>query len=46
MKSELGVEPPNFETMMIDMGYSVIELGLVPKKRDYLGHPSTHPPPV
>ena len=46
MKSELGVEPQNFETTMIDMGYSVIKLGLVPKKRGYLGHPSTHPPPV
>ena len=45
MKSELGIEPRNFETTMIDMGYSVIELGLVPKKRGYLGHPSTRPPP-
>ena len=45
MKSELGIEPQKFETTVIDMGYSVIELGLVPKKRGYLGHPSTRPPP-
>ena len=45
MKSELGIEPRDIETTMIDMGYSVIELGLVQKKRGYLGHPSTRPPP-
>ena len=45
MKRELGIEPRDVQETMIDMGYSLIELGLVPKKRGYLGHPSTRPPP-
>ena len=41
MKGELGVEPRPFKETMADMGYSVIEFGLVPKKSGYLGHPSS-----
>ena len=45
MKNDLGIEPRDIQEMVIDMGYSVIELRLVPKKSGYLGHPSTRPPP-
>ena len=45
MKRELGVEPRPFKDTMADMGYSIIEFGLVPKKSGYLGHPSTRSNP-
>ena len=45
MKAELGVEPRPFKDTMADMGYSIIDFGLVPKKSGYLGHPSTRSPP-
>ena len=41
MKAELGIEPRPFKDTMVDMGYSVIEFGLVPKTSGYLGHPSS-----
>ena len=41
MKGELGIQPCPLEDTAIDMAYSVIELGLVEKKKGYLGHPST-----
>jgi nucleoside-diphosphate-sugar epimerase len=45
MKGELGVEPNPAKDTIIDTGYSIIEMGIVPKKPGYLGHPSTRPPP-
>ena len=45
MRNDLGIEPRDIQETVIDMGYSVIKLGLVPKKKGYLGHPSTRPPP-
>ena len=41
MKGELGIEPRSVRETIVDMGYSVIELNMVPKKSGYLGHPST-----
>ena len=41
MKGELGIEPWSVRETIVDMGYSVIELNMVPKKSGYLGHPST-----
>ncbi|CAI8033251.1 Phenylacetaldehyde reductase [Geodia barretti] len=46
MKGELGVEPRPAKDSIIDTGYSIIEMGIVPKKPGYLGHPSTRPPPT
>ena len=43
MKHELGIEPYDLEQTVIDMGYSLIELGAVPKTQGYVGHPSTRP---
>ena len=45
MRGELGIEPRPPRDTLIDLGYSVIEMGVVPKKPGYLGHPSTRPPP-
>lgn len=41
MKKELGIEPRPYKNTVLDMAYSVIELGFVPKKAGYIGHPST-----
>lgn len=41
IKGELGVEPRPVKETIVDMGYSVIEFGVIPKKSGYLGHPST-----
>ena len=41
MKAELSIEPRSVRETIVDMGYSVIELNMVPKKSGYLGHPST-----
>ena len=43
MKHELGIEPHDLEQTVIDMGYSLIELGAVPRTQGYLGRPSTRP---
>jgi nucleoside-diphosphate-sugar epimerase len=40
MKETLGVTPRPVRETIVDMGYSVIEFGLVPKKSGYLGPPS------
>ena len=45
MKGELGVEPRPVKESIVDMGYSVIEFGVIPKKSGYLGHPSTRANP-
>ena len=45
MRGELGIEPRPPKDTLIELGYSVIEMGVVPKKPGYLGHPSTRPPP-
>ena len=45
MKGELGVEPRPAKETLIDTGYSMVEMGIIPKKPGYLGHPSTRPPP-
>ena len=45
MKGELGIEPRTPKETLIDTAYSVIEMGIVPKKPGYLGHPSTRPEP-
>ena len=41
MKGELGIEPRSVRETIVDMGYSVIELNMVPRRSGYLGHPST-----
>ena len=40
MITELGVHPRPVEESIIDMCYSLIDLGLVKKTPGYLGHPS------
>lgn len=45
MVRELGVEPYPLRDTIIDTCYSLIEMGLVGKTSQYLGHPSTRPPP-
>ena len=45
MVSDLGVTPRPVEESIIDLCYSLVELGLVKKTPGYLGHPSTRPPP-
>ena len=44
MKRELGIIPRPVKESVVDVGYSAIDMGLVPKKSGYLGHPSTRPP--
>lgn len=41
MKGELGIQPRSLKQAVVDMGYSLIEFNIVPKKSGYLGHPST-----
>ena len=45
MRGELGIEPRPVKETLIDMAYNAIEMGVVEKKPEYLGHPSTRPPP-
>ena len=45
MVSDLGIQPRPVEESLIDLCYSLIDLGLVKKTRGYLGHPSTRPTP-
>lgn len=46
MVGELGVTPAyTMKQTVLDTCYSLIELGVLPKARGYLGHPSTRPPP-
>ena len=45
MVNDLGIQPRPAEESIIDMCYSLVELGLVKKSRGYLGHPSTRPTP-
>ena len=45
MVSDLGIEPRPAEESIIDICYSLVDLGLVKKTPGYLGHPSTRPPP-
>ena len=45
MINNLGIQPRPAEESLIDLCYSLIELGLVKKTRGYLGHPSTRPTP-
>ena len=40
MKEELGIQPRNVETTIIDACYALIELGVVPKRRGYRGPPA------
>ena len=41
MRNILGVEPRDITTTILDTCYNLIELGVVPKKRGYLGPPDT-----
>ncbi|XP_077988278.1 uncharacterized protein LOC144442779 [Glandiceps talaboti] len=41
MKDILGIQPVSMEKSFVDMGYSLIELGVVPKKSKYRGPPKT-----
>ena len=43
MRGELGLEPHPVESAIIDASYSLIEIGVVKKKRGYLGHPDSRP---
>ena len=45
MINGLGVQPRPAEESIIDLCYSLVELGIVKKTRGYLGHPSTRPTP-
>ena len=45
MINDLGIEPRPAEESLIDLCYSLVELGLVKKTSGYLGHPSTRPTP-
>ena len=45
LKGELGVTPRSVKETLVDTGYSIIDVGILPKKPGYLGHPSTRPPP-
>ena len=45
MKGELGIQPRPMKEAVIDLCYSLIDLGIVKKARGYLGHPSTRPEP-
>ena len=45
MVSDLGIQPRPAEESIIDLCYSLVELGLVKKTRGYLGHPSMRPTP-
>ena len=45
LKGELGITPRPTKETLIDAAYSLIEMGVVPKKSGYIGHPSTRPPP-
>lgn len=46
MVRELGIEPRPMRSTIIDTCYSLIELGVVRKTAQYLGHPSTRAPPL
>ena len=41
MVSELGIQPRSVEESIIDMCYSLIDLGIAKKTPGYLGHPAT-----
>ena len=45
MVGELGITPRSAKESVIDLCYSLIDLGDVKKTPSYLGHPSTRPPP-
>ena len=45
MINGLGVQPRPVEESIIDLCYSLVELGIVKKTHGYLGHPSTRPTP-
>ena len=45
MVGELGITPRSAKESVIDLCYSLINLGDVKKTPSYLGHPSTRPPP-
>ena len=45
MKGELAIQPRPMKEAVIDLCYSLIDLGIVKKARGYLGHPSTRPEP-
>ena len=45
MVNTLGIQPRPVEESLIDLCYSLVDLGIVKKTRGYLGHPSTRPTP-
>ena len=45
MKGELGIQPRPVKETILDLCYSLIDLGIVKKTSQYLGHPSTRPKP-
>ena len=45
MRGELGIEPHDPNTTILDTCYDLIELGYIPKARGYRGRPSDQPPP-
>ena len=45
MVNELGITPRPYKATVLDTCYSLIDLGVIRKTRQYLGHPDTRPPP-
>ena len=45
MMSELGITPRPYKATILDTCYSLIDLGVIRKTPQYLGHPDTRPPP-
>ena len=45
MVSELGITPRPYKATVLDTCYSLIDLGVIRKTQQYLGHPDTRPPP-
>ena len=45
MMSELGITPRPYKATVLDTCYSLIDLGVIRKTPQYLGHPDTRPPP-
>ena len=44
MVSELGITPRPYKATVLDTCYSLIDLGVIRKTQQYLGHPDTRPP--